>query len=188
MLGTVLLFSGQPQDGGNQQQQNKNDSNYQVESEKDYQPKPIDRGYFSEIMYASETWAFWPTNYSTVYLRPFGEGLFANIAVITHRPKMLIYQGALTHSGVKFTTLFPAMHFIYVRDSGTGHKMQIIYQPQADSQKLSQAKRVRLALDYAKEADKKHYERLEKVLEKRKQQQKEQEQKFNQNQNNNQQQ
>ncbi len=176
MFATVVLFSGQPPQNNDNKQNKK--SAYQTQSENDFRPKKLDKGYYSEVMYTKETYAVWPKNYSTVYIRPYGYGTVRRFSVITHRPKMIIYQGNLPHRGVKFTTLFPVVHFIYIANPGDSGAMQIIYQPQAESQKLSQYDRVHLATLYAKEADRQHYERVEKILEKRKKDKEERDRKF----------
>ncbi len=144
-----------PQSGGAQPQQEQFD-------------RPIKNsfGEISEIALASEVHAFLPKNYSVVYIRPFGEGLVDEISIVTYRPRMIAYQGTLTERGVKFTTIFPTMHFVYITSHGTGSKVQLLYKPSAGTENMNQTERVKLAFDYANAQDE-QYERQMQQLEER---------------------
>lgn len=120
-------------------------------------------GELSEIGLASETFAFFPKNYSVVYIKPAGEGLIGEISIFTYRPKMLLYRGVLTENGLKFTTLFPTIHFVYVTNSYTGSKYMITYKPAAGSENMSQNDRIKLAFEHAEAVDKEYFAKIKEL-------------------------
>ena len=162
ITGSVFLFSAQDQPApppGQAQQ-----SGQQAQSS-----EPVfDRyGYVAEMVYAWKVHAFVPKTYSTVYLRPAGEGTIDTVAVVTYRPRQLVFLGELSELGAKFTTLFPTVHFVYVSKSGTGSTMQIDYKPSSGAASLSQDARYKMAFDYAREDDRNYYEAIKKWEEER---------------------
>lgn len=172
LIGSVIAFSGeqsQPQPPAEQAQPRTQQQNQQ-QSEQDrrtqQQIEQIERnedasGDYSEIVRASQPYAFFPRRYTSVYLKPVGEGTVARLSVITYRPKQILWQGYLSERGCKFTTLFPVMHFIYVANLGTGGKLAVIYKPHKGTANLSQNKRIKMAWDAAQQDDERHFRALD---------------------------